>query len=92
MSLNRFGINESKHLNKINSKCEFTSKLDLSNLIHNVNDDVHKKIIGEYIYDLHGMLIHSGGLEGGHYYCFLKPDVVSDKWFKFNDNIVTEID
>ena len=37
------------------------------------------------------MLVHSGSLNGGHYYCFLKPDTESDQWFKFNDNIVTEI-
>jgi ubiquitin carboxyl-terminal hydrolase 7 len=37
------------------------------------------------------MLVHSGSLNGGHYYCFLKPDAESDQWFKFNDNIVTEI-
>lgn len=42
-----------------------------------------------YIYDLYGIINHSGGLLGGHYWSFVKN--ANDKWYTFNDTIVKEI-
>ncbi len=39
---------------------------------------------GDYMYQLVGVLVHSGCAEGGHYYSFIK-DRQSAKWFEFND-------
>lgn len=41
-------------------------------------------------YELFSVLIHSGGAMGGHYYAYCK-DVVSGKWFNFNDMEVKAI-
>ena len=38
------------------------------------------------VYDLVGIVVHSGSAGAGHYYSFIK-DRASDKWFKFNDII-----
>ena len=43
-------------------------------------------------YELTGILIHSGAsLQSGHYYSFIK-DQETNKWYKFNDSIISEYD
>lgn len=44
---------------------------------------------GEWIYELFSVLVHQGGVTGGHYYAYIK-DVDSQKWWNFNDSSVTE--
>ncbi|EPX73668.1 ubiquitin carboxy terminal hydrolase Ubp22 [Schizosaccharomyces octosporus yFS286] len=39
-------------------------------------------------YVLHGVLVHSGDLDNGHYYALLKPQK-EEKWYKFDDTRVT---
>jgi ubiquitin carboxyl-terminal hydrolase 7 len=34
------------------------------------------------------VLVHSGGVNGGHYYAYIRPDL-RGKWFKFDDERVT---
>lgn len=46
---------------------------------------------GEWVYELYGVLIHSGAIAGGHYYAYIK-DLDTDKWWNFNDSSVTMID
>lgn len=41
------------------------------------------------IYDLYGVCNHSGGSMGGHYTSYVKN--ANNKWYEFNDTIVTEI-
>ncbi|KAJ4755880.1 Ubiquitin carboxyl-terminal hydrolase 12 [Rhynchospora pubera] len=75
---------------KINDRYEFPLQLDLD------KDD------GKYLapdadrsvrnlYTLHSVLVHSGGVHGGHYYAFIRP-TLSDQWFKFDDERVTKED
>ncbi|PWY79654.1 ubiquitin C-terminal hydrolase [Aspergillus heteromorphus CBS 117.55] len=40
------------------------------------------------IYELHGVLVHSGDLNAGHYYAFLKP-TKDGHWYRFDDDRVT---
>ncbi len=48
---------------------------------------------GRQPYDLVGIVVHSGQANAGHYYSFIKNRYSSsDKWFKFNDTTVEEID
>ena len=46
---------------------------------------------GPLVYELYALLMHSGGAYGGHYYTFIKS-FEDDKWYKFDDTNVTEID
>ncbi|WBW75563.1 ubiquitin C-terminal hydrolase Ubp5 [Schizosaccharomyces osmophilus] len=39
-------------------------------------------------YVLHGVLVHSGDLDNGHYYALLKPQK-EERWYKFDDTRVT---
>lgn len=53
--------------------------------------DNQSNIAMEDIYHLHAISVHSGTINSGHYYCFIRP-TVDDKWYKFNDRIVSEIE
>ncbi|XP_021892267.1 ubiquitin carboxyl-terminal hydrolase 12-like, partial [Carica papaya] len=74
----------------INDRYEFPLQLDLD------RDD------GKYLspeadrsvrnlYTLHSVLVHSGGVHGGHYYAYIRP-TLSDQWYKFDDERVTKED
>ncbi|KAJ5562977.1 hypothetical protein N7535_002578 [Penicillium sp. DV-2018c] len=40
-----------------------------------------------WVYQLHGVLVHSGNLDAGHYYAFLKP-TKDGHWYRFDDDRV----
>ena len=42
------------------------------------------------VYELYSILIHDGSAYGGHYYAFIKS-FEDQKWYKFNDTQITEI-
>ncbi|XP_068651296.1 ubiquitin C-terminal hydrolase 12-like isoform X5 [Aristolochia californica] len=75
---------------KINDRYEFPLQLDLDR-------DNRKYLSPEAdtrvrnLYTLHSVLVHSGGVHGGHYYAFIRP-TLSDQWFKFDDERVTKED
>lgn len=45
-----------------------------------------------YEYELVGVLVHSGGAQGGHYYSFIREREnaagVEPRWFEFNDQVM----
>ena len=45
----------------------------------------------ESMYELRGIVVHSGQFSFGHYYSFAK-DLASDKWLKLDDDQVSEFD
>jgi ubiquitin carboxyl-terminal hydrolase 7 len=67
---------------KINDRHEFPESIDLSPFL--------EKSDGPCIYDLHGVLVHSGDISTGHYYAMIKPDK-SDKWYRFDDDRVWRV-
>lgn len=42
------------------------------------------------VYKLHSVLVHSGGVHGGHYYAFVRPD--GKQWLRFDDDKVYKED
>ncbi|KMT11619.1 hypothetical protein BVRB_5g109330 [Beta vulgaris subsp. vulgaris] len=75
---------------KINDRYEFPLQLDLDRengryLAPGADKSVRN------LYTLHSVLVHSGGVHGGHYYAFIRP-TLSDQWFKFDDERVTKED
>ncbi|KAL0433504.1 UNVERIFIED_CONTAM: Ubiquitin carboxyl-terminal hydrolase 13 [Sesamum latifolium] len=75
---------------KINDRYEFPLELDLDrdNGIY-LSPEANRTARNLYI--LHSVLVHSGGVHGGHYYAFIRP-TLSNQWFKFDDERVTRID
>ncbi|KIW07364.1 uncharacterized protein PV09_02210 [Verruconis gallopava] len=67
---------------KINDRYEFPEIWDASPYLSENADKSEP-----YIYHLHGVLVHSGDLNAGHYYAFLKPKK-NGQWFKFDDDRV----
>ncbi|RWR80358.1 ubiquitin carboxyl-terminal hydrolase 12 isoform X1 [Cinnamomum micranthum f. kanehirae] len=75
---------------KINDRYEFPLQLDLDRDNGKyLSPDADRRV--RNLYTLHSVLVHSGGVHGGHYYAFIRP-TLSDKWFKFDDERVTKED
>ncbi|KAM5342649.1 hypothetical protein ACJ41O_013615 [Fusarium nematophilum] len=69
---------------KINDRYEFPEVFDAAPYLY---EDADKSV--PWTYQLHGVLVHSGDLNAGHYYAFLKPG--KDGWFyKYDDDKVTK--
>ncbi|XP_030531793.1 ubiquitin C-terminal hydrolase 12-like isoform X2 [Rhodamnia argentea] len=75
---------------KINDRYEFPLQLDLDRDNGKyLSPDADRSV--RNLYSLHSVLVHSGGIHGGHYYAFIRP-TLSDQWFKFDDERVTKED
>ncbi|XP_020574244.1 ubiquitin carboxyl-terminal hydrolase 12-like [Phalaenopsis equestris] len=73
---------------KINDRYEFPIQLDLDRDGGKyLSPDADRGV--RNLYTLHSVLVHSGGVHGGHYYAFIRP-TLSDQWFKFDDERVTK--
>ena len=93
------GLYEESKSQKKEMKSKFVSKDKKE--VGNVKQK-SKKANSEFLYELVGILVHSGSANGGHYYSYIKErnvfreaESVPDKtrnWFEFNDRIVKEFD
>lgn len=68
---------------KINDRYEFPEVWDASPYL---SEDADRS--EPWIYHLHGVLVHSGDINAGHYYAFLKPKK-NGEFYKFDDDRVT---
>ncbi|KAH8731800.1 hypothetical protein GQ44DRAFT_698046 [Phaeosphaeriaceae sp. PMI808] len=68
---------------KVNDRYEFPEVWDASPYLAEGADRSEP-----WIYHLHGVLVHSGDLNAGHYYAFLKP-TKDGHYYKFDDDRVT---
>ncbi|KAL2152444.1 hypothetical protein VTH82DRAFT_5628 [Thermothelomyces myriococcoides] len=69
---------------KINDRYEFPEEFDVSPYL---DKDADRSEPWEY--QLHGVLVHSGDLNAGHYYAFIKPNK-EGWWYKYDDDKVTK--
>eukprot|EP01018_Ginkgo_biloba_P034387 Gb_34568 [translate_table: standard] len=73
---------------KINDRYEFPLQLDLDTGDGRyLSPDTDRTV--RNLYSLHSVLVHSGGVHGGHYYAFIRP-MLSEQWYKFDDERVTK--
>ncbi|KLO14677.1 cysteine proteinase [Schizopora paradoxa] len=68
---------------KINDRLEFPFEIDLAEFTDESADKSQS-----WVYKLHGVLVHSGDVHGGHYFALIKPDE-NTRWLKFDDDRVT---
>jgi ubiquitin carboxyl-terminal hydrolase 7 len=69
---------------KINDRYEFPETFNAAPYLSEDADTSES-----WIYQLHGVLVHSGDLNAGHYYAFIKP--TKDGWFyRYDDDRVTK--
>ena len=85
INLKRFEFDYNTMLKfKLNNYFEFPLELDMKEYLIEDNKETNTK------YELTGITIHFGFSDYGHYYDLIKsPD---GKWYKFNDNSVSEFD
>ena len=87
LQLKRFEYDiEKDAMVKINDRHEFPMDINLQEYIDKaspVRDE-------NWNYKLHGVLVHSGDLHGGHYFALIKPDRET-RWLKFDDDRVTPV-
>jgi ubiquitin carboxyl-terminal hydrolase 7 len=73
---------------KINDRYQFPLQLDLDRENGKyLSPDADRSVRNLYV--LHSVLVHSGGVHGGHYYAFIRP-TLSGQWSKFDDERVTK--
>jgi ubiquitin carboxyl-terminal hydrolase 7 len=70
---------------QINDRHEFPYEIDLAEFLDESADKSHP-----WVYKLHGVLVHSGDLHGGHYFALIKPDR-DTRWLKYDDDRVTPV-
>ncbi|KAJ5182979.1 Ubiquitin carboxyl-terminal hydrolase 21 [Penicillium capsulatum] len=70
---------------KVNDRHVFPMEFDASPYLSENADKSEP-----WIYELHGVLVHSGGLDAGHYYAFLKP-TKDGHWYRFDDDRVNRV-
>lgn len=80
---------------KINDRFEYPTEIDLTPFISDANGEPIKPSEPE-LYVLHSVLVHSGGVHGGHYYSYIRPFMRSvpydeANWYKFDDDHVTKV-
>lgn len=84
LQLKRFEYNfQADMMTKVYDRYEFPEVWDASPYLSETADRSEP-----YVYHLHSVLVHSGDLNAGHYYAFLKPQK-DGKWYKFDDDRVT---
>jgi ubiquitin carboxyl-terminal hydrolase 7 len=71
---------------QINDRHEFPFTIDLGEFL----DESSPARQTSHKYHLHGVLVHSGDLHGGHYFALIKPEK-DGRWFKFDDDRVTPV-
>lgn len=87
--LKRFEFDtESNRNQKINSILMFKEELDISEFLFE-KDSEQQELESEY--ELHGVLVHDGFAEGGHYFAYIRPSP-DQQWYRFNDSSVIAVD
>ncbi|KAM7219944.1 ubiquitin carboxyl-terminal hydrolase [Rhypophila decipiens] len=85
LQLKRFGYDYERDVpTKVNDRYEFPEEFDAGAYL---SPDADKSESWEY--QLHGVLVHTGDLNTGHYYAFLKPEK-DGWWYKYDDDKVTK--
>ncbi|MBE3048513.1 DUF3517 domain-containing protein, partial [Candidatus Bathyarchaeota archaeon] len=90
--LKRFDFNlRTMQRSKINDYFSFPTKIDMTpyTIEHLTNPD---EPVSEDIFELVGVLVHSGTAESGHYYSYIRERPSSagqDRWVEFNDDLVS---
>ncbi|KEI40875.1 uncharacterized protein L969DRAFT_86115 [Mixia osmundae IAM 14324] len=86
LQLKRFEYDMMRDVNvKINDRYEFPFEIDLAPYLDKDVDTSES-----YVYNLHGVLVHSGDVHGGHYFTLIKPNPEA-RWLRFDDDRVVHV-
>jgi len=86
LQLKRFEYDMHRDQNvKINDRHEFPLEIDLEPYL-----DAKADRSESHLYKLHGVLVHSGDVHGGHYFVLIKPQA-DGRWLRFDDDRVVPV-
>lgn len=71
---------------KLNNRFTFPKSIDLAPICIDLEG---KDPRSEY--ELQAIIIHMGEYDVGHYYAYVRPDIESNKWYRFNDDKVDQV-
>jgi ubiquitin carboxyl-terminal hydrolase 7 len=95
LHLKRFHYDwNSETINKLNHAVTFPLTLDLNTIVTTTNDDDDSDVdknSDECIYELQAVIVHVGDYHSGHYYSYIRPNLYTDDWYRFNDEIHTKV-
>lgn len=74
-------------MSKINDHFSFPEVLDLASVCTDVKESEEQSTV----YDLQAVVVHAGKYGSGHYYAYVRPDILSDEWYRFNDHEVVKV-
>ncbi|TYZ61082.1 hypothetical protein PybrP1_011382 [[Pythium] brassicae (nom. inval.)] len=77
---------------KINDYLEFPQELDMFPFTSAALSPAAQGATELCLYDLVGVVVHSGTSDVGHYYSFIKDRSGAQRWLEFNDEVVREFD
>jgi ubiquitin carboxyl-terminal hydrolase 7 len=72
---------------KLNNRFSFPEVLDLSSFCSSDNEEPDDHTV----FDLQSVVVHVGEFGVGHYYSYVRPDIRSDIWYRFNDDNVDRV-
>jgi ubiquitin carboxyl-terminal hydrolase 7 len=83
-------------MSKIKSRFEFGKVLNLKGICSRDEDDGGDgaaTVTNEdgLVYDLQSAVVHAGEYGSGHYYAYVRPNVRTNKWFRYDDDRVTPV-
>lgn len=82
---------ETGETSKINDCVIFPLELRLSDIISDSTNEGDEDE-DDTIYDLQSIVIHRGEYGSGHYYSYVRPNIRSDDWYRFDDQQVCRVD
>jgi ubiquitin carboxyl-terminal hydrolase 7 len=74
-------------MSKLNSRFSFPAELDMTKICSGIT----KSEENSALYDLQSIVVHVGEYGSGHYYSYVRPDVRTDVWYRFDDDRVAEV-
>lgn len=69
---------------KLNHAVPFPLTLDVTSLLTTTDPN-------DGIYELQSVIVHVGEYDSGHYYSYVRPNLRTDDWYRFNDEIHTRV-
>jgi ubiquitin carboxyl-terminal hydrolase 7 len=72
---------------KLNNEFTFPKSMDLAPICIDVEESDPRSE-----YELQAVIVHMGEFNVGHYYAYVRPDIESNKWYRFNDDKVDRVE
>jgi ubiquitin carboxyl-terminal hydrolase 7 len=89
LHLKRFQYDwEYDSMSKLNTRFAFPAELDMTNICVGSSG---KETSDALLYDLQSIVVHVGDYGSGHYYSYVRPDVRTNVWYRFDDDRVAQV-